>query len=489
MKLQSSEDAEARPALSLTRKECPHSRAHITDARCYASSYSSHDSHRIFCDDCTHQRWLDVEAALALAQARTGLIPHEAARRIASCARMELLDADVVRAQTLRTGHSLMGLLNAFTRVCGADAGAYVHFGATTQDIQDTAQALQMAEVLDLLDARLESLCSITASLARRGRATLGLGRTHAQPALPIVFGLKAANWADELMRHRERLAQARSRIAVAQLFGGAGTMAGFGENALALVDAFAGQLGLSSPNIAWHTARDRVVEFTCLLAMAAGSLVRIADEIRTLSRPEVGEVSEGWVSGTVGSSTMPHKRNPERAEQIVVLGRLAAAQVPIAFSAMSGEHERDGRTLRLEWACVPDCAHYTLGACDLAVTVLSGLQINDERLADNLRQVSDQVMSERVMFALSRRIGKHRAHLRVYELIQQAIDAHRPVREVLDKALVGTGQLTATELDNALDPASYLGSCSALIDRVIAQVSMGAHGSGHQPQTKRRAG
>jgi adenylosuccinate lyase len=380
------------------------------------------------------------------------------AETIAASARLELLDLDAVQREIDRAGHSLVGVLRVFETVCGPEAGQYIHYGATTQDIQDTGQSLEIRDVLDVLEPQLALLIEQLSNLAGRHAETVTLGRTHAQPALPISFGLKVASWTDELLRHQERVAQLRQRAVVAQLFGGAGTMAGFGDLGPALLERFAHRLGLGVPTTVWHAARDRPVEFVTTLAMLTGTLGRIADEIRTLSRPEFGEVSEAWLPGKVGSSTMPHKRNPERCEQIVVMARLASGQVGAALAALIGDHERDSRALRIEWACVPDIAHYTLAACDMMLESVTGLVVHTERMRENTESVADKIMSERLMLALGQQIGKQRAHEAVYDLTQRAQQEGRPVRALIHEHPQICDRLSAEKLAEIFDPAGYLG-------------------------------
>jgi adenylosuccinate lyase len=447
---------------------CRHDRGHITDSRFYGNRYSTPASREIFCDVCRHQRWLDIEAALARAQADLGMLPQPIAEQITAAARVELLDLDAVAAEIDRTGHSLVGLLHVFRDVCPDNSGQYIHFGATTQDIQDTGQSLEMRDVLDALAPLLEQITLRLTELADQHAGTVALGRTHAQPALPIGLGLKFASWVDELLRHQERIRAMRSRVLVAQLFGGAGTMAGFGGHGLKLVERFAEQLGLGVPRIGWHVARDRVAEFATNLAMTAGTFSRIADEIRTLSRPEFGELRERWRPGKVGSSTMPHKRNPEGCEQVVMLAKLAVNQAATAMTAMVGDHERDSRSLRLEWVCVPDVSHYTLAAAQILAEITDGLTVETDRVLANVVAVAEQVTSERLMLGLAEALGKDNAHGYVYAVTQEAKDTGQTVRQRLTAR--GDCGLSAETLDAIFDPAGYLGDSAALVEAVVTQ-------------------
>lgn len=447
---------------------CRHERGQIADSIFHGDGYATPVSRRIFCDVCRMQRWLDVEAALASCQAELGLIPRAAADEIVRCARVEQIDLDQVRAGIARTGHSLVALLGALEHGCQGGAGEFVHYGATTQDVQDTAQALEMRDVLDEIEHGLRPTVACLAELASTHRDTLMIGRTHAQPALPLTFGLKVAGWLDELLRHCERLDQARSRVLVAQMSGGVGTMASFGGLGRQLLAAFAVRLGLGDPELGWHVARDRVAEYLSLLGMLSATLARIADEIRTLSRPEFAELEEGWQYGRVGSSTMPHKRNPEGCEQVVVLARLVRAQAGLGLEAMVGDHERDSRSLRLEWAAVADASHHTLAAVAILAQTVAGLRVHPDRMAANAHRVGEALCTERLMLHLGAHVGKQTAHELVYQASQQAHDEGRSLRAQVAANPELRGFLPDDVLEEILDPGSYLGAASELVDATV---------------------
>ncbi|MBW3626429.1 MAG: adenylosuccinate lyase family protein [Actinobacteria bacterium] len=455
-----------------TTDECRHERGHITDSRFHGGRYATTVSRRIFCDVCRVQRWLDVEAALALAEAEVGLIPGEAAEEIASAARLQRVRLDGFEEGIKRTGHSLVALLHELQSACEGDAGEYVHRGATTQDIQDTAQTLEMRDVLDEVDAALVRVLRRLVPLARANRDTLMVGRTHAQPALPTTFGLKVAGWVDELLRHAERLEAMRPRVLVAELFGGVGTMAGFEGRGPELLRCFAGRLGLHAPDTGWHVARDRVAEYLATMAMIPATGARIADEVRTLARPEFGELTEIWEPGSIGSSTMPHKRNAlsEACEQAVVLARLARTLAPLGLESMIGEHERDSRGLRLEWVAVADVSHYTLASLAALDQILGAFTVDRGRMADHAGTVAEAICSEALMLALSRRMGKQTAHAVVYEVSQQAQQEGASLRELLGARPDIAGHLGPDELDAVFDPARHLGCSAAMVDAVVAK-------------------
>lgn len=449
--------APSEQALATAPAGCLHERGHIVDSRFYGDFYATDASRRIFCDVCRYQRWLDVEAALALSQAELGLIPQEQAERIAAAAHVKLLDLDWVRGEIRRTRHSLVGLLRGLEQACEGDAGEFIHYGATTQDIQDTGQALEMRDVVQEAERQLRHIVERLCEHARAHAHTVMVGRTHSQPALPTTFGFKVAGWVEELLRHLERIEALKPRVLVAQLCGGVGTMAGLGEQGPALLERFARRLALGVPRIGWHVSRDGVAEYVATMAMVTATLGRLADDMRTLSRPEIGEFEKAWRPGQVGSSTMPHKRNPEDCEQVVVLARLAAAQVELALAAMVGEHERDGRTLRLEWAIVADVSHHALAALAIAREIVEGYVPDIERMAANARGLVDAISSEALMLALAEHTGKQSAHALVYELTQTS--ESRSLRERASSDPVVQRCLGAEEIDRIFDPIRWLGS------------------------------
>lgn len=449
---------------------CRHERSHVVDSAFHQGGYSTPASRQIFCDVCRLQRWLDVEVALAMSQAQLAMIPFEAANIIARSARIELLDLAAISAGIKTTGHSLVPLLRALQTNVGSYTSQFIHHGATTQDIQDTGQALEMRDVLDRVDADLLEVLDKLDILAEANRDQLTVGRTHAQPALPTTFGLKVAGWIDELTRHLVRMREARPRLLVAQLAGGVGTMASFRGQGVKLLDRFAGRLGLGVPDVGYHVVRDRIAEFVFLLASTSAALARAADEIRTLCRPEFGELEERWDAGRLGSSTMPHKRNPENAEQIVVLARLCRAQVSLGLECMIVEHERDYRGTRLEWPAVASVSHYTLTALSLTKTVISCITVRKAEMEVTARKLADLACTEALTFLLGQRIGKDKAFTMVHRLSQDAIDRGQTVRASAlashDLGLV----LDRATIEDIFEPMSYLGSSGELVDRVLAR-------------------
>ena len=442
--------------------------SHITDSLFYGHSYSTEVSRTIFDHYKRMQRFLDVEAVLAQCQAELGIIPEKAAKAIAEAADFSKMDAQAISKDIQDTGHSLVALIRALRDCCEGDYGEYVHYGATTQDIQDTAQNLEIREVLACIENQQKDLLRLLTRWAKRYRSIVMPGRTHARAAAPITFGYKVAVWIDELLRFQERLEQMKERVMVASLHGAVGSMAGFGTQAEELLGKFAAKMGLKAPAIAWHVSRDRVTEYVLNLAMLTATLAKIADEIRTMERPEFGELRSQWSYGKVSSSTMPHKRNPEKAQQIVVLAKLAKAQTVPALEAMHNEHERDSRGLRLEWAVVADVSHYALAALDKIVKLVEGTDIMEEQMKTNTLNLLDMLSTEAIMLKLGEKIGKETAYQIVYDISQHAQSSGTTIRDGILQNKEIIASLNKTEIKEALDPNQYLGKCEAQVDTII---------------------
>ncbi|MGE3287617.1 MAG: lyase family protein, partial [Pseudonocardia sp.] len=456
--------------------------AHPADSTVYRHLWSTPELHEVFDDAGRTRAWLDILAALAEAQAGLGLVPADAATAIREHARLEMLDLDAVAEQTRATGHSTLGLIRCLKQVLPESAREWVYYGATVQDVSDTWFALAMRAVLDVVDRDVARCHAACVELARMHRDTVMCGRTHGQPGLPVTFGFKAAVWAAELGRHRERVAQARPRLEVVQLGGALGTLEFWGDAALPLLDAFAARLGLHAPEVPWITARDRVAEFATLLALVTGTLSKIGNEIYELQRPEIGEISEPFTPGQVGSITMPHKRNPELAEHLDTLGRVVRANAGLAIEGMTALHERDGRGWKAEWLVLPESSLLTGAALGYAARLLEGLQVHGDRMRANLDARRGYVLSEPVMRLLADRMGKHAAHEAVYAATMAGLDAGVDLGTALrDAGLVGPDGLTDGELAAALDPARALGAATAFVDRVVGgRLSSGAGSGAH---------
>jgi adenylosuccinate lyase len=442
--------------------------AHLVDSVLYGHLWGTTELHRLLDDEGRVQAWLDILAALAEAQADVGLVPADAARAIRANADVGLLDLEEVAEQTRGTGHSTLGLIRCLQEVLPEAAREWVYYGATVQDVSDTWTALLMRDVAGILERDLARAEAATVALAERHRDTIMCGRTHGQPGLPITFGFKAAVWASELRRHRERVAEGRPRWEVVQLGGALGTMEFWGDRALPLLDAFAGRLGLAAPDVPWITARDRVAEFAGLLAMVTATLAKIGQEVYELQRPEIGELREPFSAGQVGSITMPHKRNPELSEHLVTLARVVRADATVAVEGMVHEHERDGRAWKAEWVVLPEACLLTGAALAFGCRLLDGLEVDADRMRVNVDARGGYLLSEPVMRALADRIGKHAAHRVVYEATMAGLDRGDGLEAALLAEPRIAGVLTPEEIAGCLDPHAALGAAPAFVDRVV---------------------
>jgi adenylosuccinate lyase len=447
---------------------CTSLHSHIGDSRFFRAGFSTEESRQIFCDLARLQRWLDVETTLATSQASLGMIPLSAAEELTGTGQLALLDLQAVGAGIRATGHSLVPLLSAWQKVTSPAAAAYIHYGATTQDIQDTAQSIEIREVLALVERDVHHIIKELMELARRSRTLVMVGRSHGQHALPTTLGLKVAVWLDEMLRNGERLQECRKRVLVSQLFGGVGTMAAFGGQPLELLAEFSKRLGLSAPRTAWHAARDRLAELLSFMAILAGTLGKIGNEICQLARNEICELEEPFHSGKIGSSTMPHKRNPELCEQVVVLARLIKNQAAAGFDSLISEHERDYRAVRLEWVSVPEASLMLCSALQSVKAILKNLIIHEEHIAANLARSACHVSSEALMFGLGRKTGRQQAHGILYDLAMKAYGANRPLQEVLSENSEIAALLSPEELSELLKPENHVGLASRITELTI---------------------
>jgi adenylosuccinate lyase len=438
----------------------------VIDSTLYRHLWGTEEARAIFEEPARLRSWLAILVALADAQAELGIVPAEAAQAIRAEAAAERLDLGFVAEETRRTGHSTLGLIRGLQRILPASAAEWVYYGTTVQDLTDTWTALAMRSVGSILWRDLRAVEILLLGLAERHRDTPMAGRTHGQGGSPITFGLKAASWADEVGRHLERLRQGASRWLVGQLAGGVGTLAFFGEAGPELRRRFCERLGLADPGVSWTTSRDRLAEFTTLLALVSGTLARIGNEVYQLQRPEIGELREATRPGAVGSITMPHKRNPETAEHLVTLWRLVRAAAGTTLEGMVQEHERDGRGWKAEWVAFPEACLLTMTALDLAKPLLEGLEVDETRMAGNASAGGGFAASEALLAALAPRVGKHRAQ----DLLQRVLGEARQQGRSLEEAATGSevaGEIPSGELRSLLE-RPRTGAAGAMVDEVV---------------------
>ncbi|MCG5241504.1 3-carboxy-cis,cis-muconate cycloisomerase [Azospirillum doebereinerae] len=417
------------------------------------------------------QGMLDFEAALARAEAATGVIPDSAVSAIAAACDAALYDVDALGAEAALAGNTAIPLvkhLTARVKETDPEAARFVHWGATSQDAMDSGLMLQLRGFIDGLDADVKTLSAALAVLADRHRSTPMVARTWLQHALPTTFGLKAAVWLDALGRDRERLAAARGRLAI-QFGGAAGTLAALGGAGPAVAGALARELDLPLPALPWHTSRDRITELASALGILAGTLGTIGRDVSLMMQMEVAEAFEPSGPGRGGSSTMPHKRNPVSCAVLLSAAIRAPALVGGLLAAQVQEHERGLGGWHAEWQALPDLARIVAGAARHASGLIAGLTVDAGRMRANLDLTRGLILAEAVTMALGERMGRLAAHSRVAEASRRAAADHRPLRDVLEEDSEIVAALGADGLDRLFDPLNYTGSAGHFIDRVLA--------------------
>jgi len=415
------------------------------------------------------QAMLDVEAALARAEARIGLIPSRAAEGIAAQCRVDEFDVAQLGRAAVRSANPVIPLVNALRAAVPNEAAPYVHHGATSQDILDTAMMLIARRGLDLILVDLERAAAAAATLADRHRSTVMAARTLLQQALPTTFGLKAAGWLVAIVDARSELTRvAQTRLAV-QLGGAAGTLSAFKDRGLDVARELAAELTLSQPALPWHTARGRVVEVATALAIAAGAAGKVALDVVLLAQTEVGEVSESTVAGRGASSALPQKHNPVDAIEILAAVRGINAQVTVLLGAMLQEHERAAGAWQAEWPAFGETLRLAGGAVSRLASLLAGLQVDQERMRRNLDLSGGGIMAEHVVVVLAERIDPVMARALVDTAVSRATSTGRPFKDVVQEDRTITTHLRPEELAAALEPSGYLGVAELMIERALA--------------------
>ncbi|WP_405282731.1 adenylosuccinate lyase [Gaopeijia maritima] len=418
-------------------------------------------------DRQTQQRWLDVEAALAEAEAELGIVPAEAAEEIARSARMDAIDTSSMKAEFDATWNPVVPLVNALRKVISPEAGRYVHWGATSKNIFDTGLMLQIRDAYELVLGEVDAVADSLARLADEHRDTVMAGRTHGQHAIPVTFGFKSAVWLDELHRQRTRLREARPRILVGEFGGAVGTLASLGPVGLELEALLMKKLGLGSAVIPVKTAGDRVAEFTLLLCMLSATLGKIAQNIYNLQQTDLDEVTE-FTEGKVGSSAMPHKQNPVASGSVVFLGRLLRSNATPALEYIHAEWEDDHRQGETAWKFVPEVCLLMSAQLHTLRRVLDGLIVKPDNMLRNLDRQQGLSCSEGLLMALAEPIGRARAHELIRTLSAEAITTGVAFTDIVSRDPVVNEHLSKDELDKALDLRSQTGLAGTFIDRVL---------------------
>jgi 3-carboxy-cis,cis-muconate cycloisomerase len=425
----------------------------------------------IYSQESRWQAWLDVEVALARAQAELAIIPAEAADAIARVARLELLDRARIDEGFARTGHTLVPLVWELARVVGDPHGGWVHWGATTQNITQTGDLLLLRKAHQIFFHLIGETLTAMADLAERSAEMPMAARTHGQHAVPATFGYKVAVWIDELLRHLERLQQAQPRLFVAMLGGGAGTFASLGKNGPLVQAGIGRRLGLSSMPVPSRALGDHLAESVCILGMLAATCGKIGREIYTLMKTEFGEVEEPVPPGTVGSSTMPQKRNPKLCQDVIALTAEIRALVPLALEAMQTEHEADRTTSLMMDAAEARACIATGDALSRLREIVRGLRLDPERMRRNLNLGGGLIMAEAVMLELGAVLGRQHAHDVVYDAAQAAVLEDRAFSAVLAADPRVSAHLSPHAIDKLLDPVAYTGLCAEMAKQAAARV------------------
>lgn len=427
----------------------------------------------IFCDAGRVQGMLDFEAALARAEARVGLIPADAVAPIEAACKAELYDYPALAQAIATAGNSAIPLVKALgKRIAATDPEAerYVHLGATSQDAMDSGLVLQLRAAIGLLESDLTNLADALAVQAQRHADTPLAGRTWLQQATPVTLGMKLAGVLGAITRHRQRLAELKPRLLCLQFGGASGSLAALGEQAWPVAEALADELRLHLPEQPWHTQRDRLVEFSGLLGMLAGSLGKLGRDLSLLMQTEAGEVFEPAAPGKGGSSTMPHKRNPVSAAVLIGAATRAPGLVATMFAAMPQEHERSLGLWHAEWESLPELCCLVSGALQQALLVVPGLEVDAARMRANLELTQGLVLAEAVSIALAQKIGRDAAHHLIEQCCKQAVREGAHLRAVLGASAEVGAQLSAAELDRLLDAAHYLGQARRWVERAVAE-------------------
>jgi 3-carboxy-cis,cis-muconate cycloisomerase len=443
--------------------------ASLIDSAVFRDIFSTEAMRAVFSDETRVQKYLDFESALARAQARLGIIPKEAAEEICRHCHAAEIDFGKLKSQTERIGYPVLPVVQQLVALCRDGLGEWCHWGATTQDITDTATVMQIREALVLIERHLDGINDALAALARKYRDTPMAGRSNLQQAVPITFGYKMATLLAAFARHRERLNELRSRVLVGEFGGAAGTLSSLGGRGLATQAELMKELQLGVPAIAWHTVRDCIAEVGCFLGLVTGTCGKIALDVKLLMQTEVEEVYEPFHEGRGSSSTMPQKRNPISSVYITALVAIVRQQVAALLDAMVEDHERATGPWEIEWIVIPEIFCLTAGALAQTEFVLKDLQVDEKKMRANLDLTKGLIVSEAVMMGLGPYLGRQYAHDLVYDICRKVVATGRPLVDLLAENAEIAKHLDRAALEKLCDPANYLGEAGAMVDRALA--------------------
>ncbi len=443
--------------------------ATIIDSVVFRNIFTTEAMREIFSDENRVQKYLDFEAAVARAQGRLGIIPPEAAAEIERHCNAREIDFAKLETQTARIGYPVLPVVQQLVALCSGGLGEWCHWGATTQDVTDTATVLQIREALALIEADIEAIATSLAALARKYRDTPMAGRSNLQQAVPITFGYKMATLLAAFDRHRQRLRELRPRALVGEFGGAAGTLASLGGRGLETRAELMKELKLGQPTIAWHTQRDAIAEIGCFLGLVAGTCGKFALDVKLMMQTEVEELYEPFHEGRGSSSTMPQKRNPISSVYITAINSVVRQQVAALLDAMVEDHERATGPWEIEWIVLPEIFCLTAGALAQTLAVLTGLQVDEKKMQANLDLTNGLIASEAVMMGLGPHLGRQYAHDLVYDVCRQVAATGRPLLDLLAENDDVNKHFDRAALEKLCDPTNYLGEACAMVDRVLA--------------------
>ncbi len=438
----------------------------LLDSALYSELFTDASIKRLLSDEARIRAMLSVEAALARVEGKRGIIPPDAAVQISDAADELDVSLDDLVEGVMNTGMPVSALVNALQESLADDAAEFVHWGATTQDIMDTALALQLREVLAAFAARLSELSAHLAVRADQHRADVMAGRTHGQQAVPVTFGLKCATWLTPILRHEARLQELAPRLLVLQFGGSAGTLAALGDKGLEVTAALADELGLAAPVIPWHSQRDAIVEFAGWLSLVNGSLAKMAQDVILLAQSEIAEVRESSAARG-GIAAMP--QNPVMSEVIIAAARTNASLLSAMHHALVHEQERSTHGWQLEWLCLPQMTELTAGALKNAVSLVQDLEVDVDRMRANIAHANDLIMAEATVLTLANHMPRSEARALVERACEEATNENRPLVNVV-RSLMPSNVKGKVDWKALAEPGNYLGENNRMINAVLAQ-------------------
>ena len=443
----------------------------IIDSKIFGDIFSDAPMREVWSDENRTAKYLDIERALARVQGQLGIIPQAAADEIVKNCNLDQIDWAKLKAKTEAIGYPIIAVVNQINAHCKDGLGEYCHWGATTQDITDTAAVLQIREGLALIETDLKDISDALAKLAKEHRNTPIIGRSNLQQATPITFGYKMASILAGIERHRERLQQLKPRVLVGEFGGASGTLSSLESGAMETQAGLMKELGLGQPLISWHTVRDNFAEVGVFLGIVGGSLGKIAMDVKLLMQTEVAEVFEPFSPGRGSSSTMPQKRNPISClyihANISVVRQLAAS----LMDAMVADHERSTGPWEIEWVALPEIFCLMSGALKQTKFILQGLEVDAAQMRRNIDMTHGLVMSEAVMMGLGPFLGREVAHDLVYDICRDALKQKRPLIDLLAEHPQINQHVSRQQLEQFCDPMNNLGQAGVMVDRVLASI------------------